>query len=97
MFSIERVCPLCNDDKDLYHVVMACVHYGDIRLETFNRIHNGMLPESRQLIRDIPQKNLFYILMNTEYPVLLEGLWHIRCNTCKSGCMMCNGRRGLNT
>ena len=81
----SRLCTLCDQGQveTLYHMVMCCEHYEDIRTDMMNRIYGNILPEHQETLQALNGDLFFYILMGLEFPISDGGLWSIRYISCQ--------------
>ena len=54
----ERICIYCDNDcvEDLFHFVMICDKFADIRVEMMERIMNGIPEEEQYILNDLTKK-----------------------------------------
>ena len=82
----ERKCTLCPADvvEDLFHLVMQCEHYADLRQGMLDKIKLGVTYQSWCHIETLPPRILYYILIGMCYPVSYGDLWIMRTISCQS-------------
>ena len=81
----ERVCTLCNggEVEDLFHMVMNCIVYRDIREMLFQNLHNELTEESFRTLVSLPTRIIFYIIMGMDFPLCRGDIWRVRCISCR--------------
>ena len=92
----QRICTLCvsGQVEDLFHMLIDCTHYNDIRTGLFNRIEHSVSEETYKLLDSLPVKIVYFILMGMSFPINFEDMWKIRCISCQGVAKMYNRRLG---
>lgn len=70
--------------EDLFHLVMECGHYTDIRQCMFDEIRMGVTYDSWQHFETLSDKLVYYILLGMCYPLLQFDMWSLRTISCQS-------------
>ena len=72
----ERICPMCKlaHVEDLFHLVMECEHYDDIRKLMFEKISMGISYENWDHLQSLPTRIVYYILLGKCYPISMYNL-----------------------
>ena len=81
----RRVCTVCTDNivEDLYHMVMSCTLYEDIRTAMMAEIYRGVSDENKCLLDTMSSKLLFHVLLGMNYPLTDYEIWQVRYYSCQ--------------
>ena len=79
-----RFCDICNTQvtEDLYHFVMECRRWNQLRNYMLNTIDQALSPDTLNHWQSLSNKMRFLILLGLDYPLPLEELMIIRYTSC---------------